>query len=91
MSSCAHEAAGPAAGRFIPQTNGFCLAAVPAIGFVHGAFERPRNVRLVERQGVRRQARIGRGRLSELVDYVAAVFVTMAVAFGPVLAWLIFA
>ena len=65
---------------------------MPAIGFVHAAFERrPRNVRLVERQDVCQRAENQRGRLPDLLDYGAAAFVIMGLAFGPVLAWLMFA
>ena len=70
----------------------FCLAAVPTIGFVHGAFERrPRNGCLVERQDVCQRAKNQRGRLPDLLDYGTAAFVIMALAFGPVLTWLMFA
>ena len=56
--------------------------AIPAIGFVQSAFGRDAHIEVPYAQ----DQRDGR---PQLIDFFATAFIIMAVAFGPVLVWLL--
>ena len=92
MSNFADNAASLEAGRVLtcrpPQVKRFSIAAVPAVGFVHGAVERHR-VDARELHSEYLQAKSQHDPLLKVLDYLTAGFVIMAVVFGPRLAWLL--
>jgi len=89
------QAAEPLVGRLTDRSiapNPFWFSAIPSIGFTHGLFQRSLSqAQASEPQRVQHCARLRCSRAADLVDLSAAAFVTMAVAFGPLLAWLILA
>ena len=87
MGDVACSAASLKAGRFA-QVNRFCLAAVPVIGFVHGAIERHRvDVRELHSEYLQPESQ--HHFLLKVLDCCTAGFVIMAVVCGPGLAWLL--
>jgi hypothetical protein len=56
--------------------------AIPAIGFVQGAFGRDAHIEVPYTEDQRDGP-------PQLIDFLAAAFIIMAVTFGPVLVWLV--
>ena len=73
----------------VSQVKRFSVAAVPVIGFVHGAIERHR-VDTPELHSGYLEGNRRHDFLLRVFDYCAAGFVIMTAAFGPALAWLLF-
>jgi hypothetical protein len=71
--------------RRIPQVKRLSVAAVPAIGFVHGVVERHR----VDTRELHSECLQAGSQHDPLLDYLTAGFVIMAAVFGPGLAWLL--
>ena len=85
----------PWVGRLSPQPNAptspFLPLAVPSIGFAcRPLMRRPQASGMLDEHRLARDERFQPSRTAQAVDLGAIAVVAMAVAFGPVLSWLMF-
>ena len=66
--------------------------AIPSVGFTHSPLQwRAGAALLIDDEHIAHLTRSQRRQTASLVDLGAAAYITMAVVFGPLLVWLIFA